>query len=200
MKKTPSYRSLEDSLAFFAEKTKKGSIDMERILKIFSGKGRDFIILLMSLPFCLPIQIPGLSVPFGLVIAFIGFRMIFGKHIWLPQKILKKEISSNALKKIAKIGVWFVKKMKKFVRPRMEQFCYGSVSKIVNGVLVVILGLLLAMPLPVPFTNLAAAWSLLFLSFGLLEDDGLFVVLGYGMTILTFVFLFILIVFFAHML
>jgi hypothetical protein len=79
LKKNITYRNLEDTFRLFEEKAKKGSISVERILKILSGKGKDFIIMLMALPFCLPIQIPGLSVPFGLIIALMGVRLIIGE-------------------------------------------------------------------------------------------------------------------------
>jgi hypothetical protein len=80
------------------------------------------------------------------------------------------------MKKISKTGTWIIKKCKRFVRPRMEKFCYGAVFKRLNGLVVLLLGLILALPLPIPFTNLMAAWTLFILTLGLLEDDGFLVI------------------------
>jgi hypothetical protein len=44
---------------------------------------------------------------------------------------------------------------------------------------------LLSLPLPIPFTNLIPAYTILFLVIGLLESDGLFVLIGYGLTAAT---------------
>jgi hypothetical protein len=200
LKKNITYRNLEDTFRLFEEKSKKGSISVERILKILSGKGKDFIIMLMALPFCLPIQIPGLSVPFGVIIALMGLRLMVGGNVWLPKSVLAKEISASKMKRISQTGIWILKKCKRFVRPRMEKFCYGALFKRLNGIVVLLLGLILALPLPIPFTNLIAAWTLFILTLGLLEDDGFLVLLSYvGLGITIFI-LFVLVVFFSHLL
>lgn len=185
MKKQLQYRTLEDTLVLLGSKAQKGTLTLERILKILSGKGRYFLVLLLSLPFCLPLQIPGLSTPFGLAIAFLGFRIAFGKHVWLPSKMLEKKISAAQMKKISKKGLWIVKKIKPFIHPRMEALCYNNILHMINGGIIVLLGVVLALPLPIPFTNLTAAWSLLFLCIGLIEDDGAWVIIGYAASLIT---------------
>ena len=48
--------------------------------------------------------------------------------------------------------------------------------------------LLMSLPLPIPLTNLVPAYAILFLAIGLLEFDGLFILIGYGMTVATTIF------------
>jgi hypothetical protein len=43
-------------------------------------------------------------------------------------------------------------------------------------------------PLPIPLTNIVPAYTILFLAIGLLEFDGLFILIGYGMTMATTMF------------
>ena len=64
--------------------------------------------------------------------------------------------------------------------------------KISNGFLIVFLGMALALPLPIPFTNLSAGWSIFLLSIGLLEDDGIFILAGYFLTLLVILLLILL--------
>lgn len=161
---------------------------------ILSGKGRSLIIIFLSLPFCQPIQIPGLSTPFGIVIAFIGLRMAFGKRVWLPKRVLLKTISSTIIQKITKKSLRLINKMKHFIHPRLNWLCEHRAMKIINGLLIFFLGLFLAFPLPVPLTNLAAGWSIFLVSLGLLESDGIFVIAGYLVSLITIAF-FILILF-----
>ncbi|MBM3207127.1 MAG: exopolysaccharide biosynthesis protein, partial [Chlamydiae bacterium] len=186
MKKNITYRNLEDTFRLFLEKSKKGSISLERVLKILSGKGKDFIIMLLAIPFCLPVQIPGLSIPFGIVIALMGLRVLIGGNVILPKKISQKQIPAKTMKRVAQSGIWIIKKFKRFVRPRMEQFCHSPIFKRINGLVIIILGLVLALPLPIPFTNLIAAWTLFLLTLGLLEDDGLLVIFSYAGLGITF--------------
>lgn len=189
------YRSLEAALAIIVKKSKiHPSLTLNEIFGDLSGKGRAFILIFLSLPFCQPIQIPGLSIPFGIVIAFIGMRMAFGKHIWLPKKILLKKIPSKKVQKIAKIFLKVIKKVSKFIHPRMNWLCTHRAMEISNGLLIFLLGLALALPLPIPLTNIAAGWSICLLTLGILENDGVFVLIGYAISILTLIF-FILLIF-----
>lgn len=185
MPKINKFRTLEEEILFLRQEAKAKSLPVSRILRILSGKGRPLIILLLCLPFCQPIQIPGFSVPFGLAIAFIGIRMAFGKKIWLPQKFLEKDISGETVRKIADKAIALVTKVKPWIHPRLVWFCHSPIMEKANGLIIFLLGILLALPLPIPLSNLVAAWSIFFIALGVLEDDGLFVIIGYVMSLLT---------------
>ncbi|MES2121258.1 MAG: exopolysaccharide biosynthesis protein [Chlamydiota bacterium] len=183
------FRTLEDEILLLQQEAEGQPISLGKILRTLSGRGRALVLILLSLPFCQPLQIPGLSIPFGLSIAFVGMRIGFGKHIWLPQKLLAKKIPPAVFHKITCKTLVLVRKIKKWVRPRLIELCRPSVMRLINGLLVCLLGLILALPLPVPFTNLTAAWAIFLISFGMLEDDGALVIAGYFMTICTFLLL-----------
>lgn len=182
-------RPLKEDLDILLEKSRRSpALSIEEILETLSGKGRSLILIFLSLPFCQPIQIPGLSTPFGIVIAFIGLRMAFGKQIWLPKKILLKTISSTTIQKITQKSLQVINKMKRFMHPRLIFLCDHGTMKMVNGLVIVLLGIFLALPLPIPLTNLAAGWSIFLVSLGLLENDGVFVMIGYFALLLTIIF------------
>lgn len=184
------YQSLEERILLLKQAAERTALSMEDILGILSGKGRLLILILLSLPFCQPLQIPGLSIPFGLIIAFIGVRIAFGKHIWLPKRILSKTIQSSTLNKIIDKALWLIKKMKRWTHPRLIWMSTHPAMQVVHGLIFCTLGLCLALPLPIPFTNLASAWSIFIIALGLIEDDGLFILIGYLMALLTLLFLF----------
>ncbi|MES2344926.1 MAG: exopolysaccharide biosynthesis protein [Chlamydiota bacterium] len=180
--------SLRKKIRHLQTSLRNASISIRELLHIFSGSGWALILILFSLPFCQPIQIPGLSTPFGLAIAFIGLRMIFGKHIWLPKKFLAKTIPSHALKKITAKTLKLIKKMRRWVHPRLEWICHYPAMHVVNGFIIFMLGILLALPLPIPLSNLTAAWSILLIALGILENDGLFILIGYAVFLSTLAF------------
>lgn len=192
MAKIEEYKTLEEALAILLEKTREKSLTIKEIVETLSGKGRSLILIFLSLPFCLPVQIPAISLPFGLIIALIGLRSSVSKHIWLPQFLLSKKVSAISIQKIIDKSLRFIKKMKCLVHSRLNWVCHNSVAHIINGLVIFFLGIFLALPLPIPFTNLAAAWSIFFIALGLLEDDGVFVLIGYLGAILTLTFLIIL--------
>lgn len=188
-------RTLEEDLYILLERAREvKAVSIGEILEILSGKGPLLVLLFLSLPFCQPLQIPGFSTPFGIIIAIIGFRSALGKQMWLPKKLLFKNIPARVVKKIADKALYVMKKIKRWMHPRWSILCEGLVARIINGFILAFLGICLALPLPVPLTNLAAGWSIFLLSFGLLESDGLFVLLGYLTSFVTFLF-FLLIAF-----
>ncbi|MBS0585858.1 MAG: exopolysaccharide biosynthesis protein [Verrucomicrobia bacterium] len=170
--------TLKEILTSLKKKTEKSRLSLEEVLHVLSGRGRALVLLFLTLPFCQPIQIPGVSTPFGLAIAFIALRMAFGKNIWLPKKILAKKFSSKAISKIVDKTLWLLHKTKRFTHPRLKWFCHSLPMQITTGVVIFLLGLFMALPLPIPLSNMIAAWSILFFSLGVLEDDGLFVLIG----------------------
>lgn len=180
--------SLEEELLLLKEEGKDSPLAISKILKLLSGKGRALILVFLSLPFCQPIQIPGLSTPFGLAIAFLGLRLAFGKKVWLPKSLLEKKVPVETLQKTADMALGLVRKVRPWIHPRISWLCYSFA----NGLIISALGIFLALPLPIPLSNLASAWSILLISLGILEDDGLFVLIGYVTSVMTFIlFLFI---------
>lgn len=187
---------LKKYLEILVEKSKKSpSLSINEILEVLSGEGRALILIFLSLPFCQPIQIPGFSTLFGIVIVIIGLRMALGKkHIWLPKRILQKTISSEVVQKIVKKSLVLMNSIRRFAYPRLSWLCDHGIMQRVNGFLIVFLGAVLALPVPIPLTNIALGWPILFLSLGLLENDGVFVLIGYLTSLLAIIF-FIVIIF-----
>lgn len=181
LKKPPS-KSFEESLILLQKKAESEQVFVKTLFEVFGGRGFPIIIMLLSLPFCQPLQIPGFSTPFGLVIAFLGMRFIFNHKILLPHSLLEKPISREFIEKLFVKSAWVIKKIKRFSRPRLQFLSTHPLFYALNGALTTLLGLLLALPLPIPLTNIISGWALLLLHFGLLEDDGLFILLGYAVT------------------
>lgn len=177
--------NLEERILILRRKAKGVSLSVAEILSILSGKGRFFILILLSIPFCQPIQIPGLSTVFGIIIAFLGLRISFGSRIWLPQKFLAKKVPSSTFEKVTNKILALVRKIKPWIHLRFIWMCQSRSMQKINGLIIFILGISLALPLPIPFSNLTAAWSIFLVALGMLEDDGVFVLIGYIFSLLT---------------
>lgn len=188
MPRDESDRTLEESMLLLQQEAKNRPISIGKILTILSGKGRPLLLIILSLPFCQPIQIPGLSIPFGLAIAFLGLRMIFRQHMWLPDRLSSKTITTHALEQMIEATLRVVRWVRPWIHPRLQWVCRSYFMETMNGAVILLLGFLLALPLPIPFSNMSAAWALFFVALGVLEDDGACVLVGYGLFLLTIVF------------
>lgn len=187
-KNSEKFRTLEEDILFLQEAGKHKSLSLAEVFQVLPGKGRPLILILLSLPFCQPIQIPGLSIPFGLAIAFIGFRMSFEKSLWLPDSLLSKTIPQDTLSTITEKVLSLIKKMKPWVHPRLLWLSNSFFMEKANGLMICLLGIFLALPLPIPLTNIITAWPILLIAFGILEKDGVFILLGYLISLLTLAF------------
>lgn len=142
------------------------------ILEATKGRGFNLFLVCISLPFVTPIPLPGLSIPFGLVAALIGVRLAAGKKPWLPQRLLRKQIPPRFLSKLLKAASWMLRMLEVALKPRLAFVHESLVFRRVAGALVMVCGLFLILPLPLPFSNSLPAWTILLVAAGALERDG----------------------------
>ncbi|MCX6994331.1 MAG: exopolysaccharide biosynthesis protein, partial [Chlamydiae bacterium] len=114
----PSLKTLLDPLIKLLKENEK-SYSLDRITQSMGQDTYALILLFFSLPFAFPLTIPGLSVPFGIVLFFLGLRFTLNKSFWLPRFIRKKSISRSHLHLSIKILANFLKKMRKILKPRI---------------------------------------------------------------------------------
>lgn len=190
-------KPLNETLQELVVKAEGKPLAFSTVVNALTGRGIPIFLILISLPFCLPIPIPGLSTPFGITLAIMGFRMAFGQRMWWPEWILNKAISYNTLKSLADAVDTTFKKVQKLVHPRLCWLAQNPISRMIHGLFVVVMALLLAIPFPVPLTNILSAFPILFMGIGLLEDDGVTILVSYGLGVVALLFWFSLF-FFGH--
>jgi len=157
----------------------QSGLTVAQLVFALEGKGHAAIMAVLSLPFCFPIQVPGLSTPFGFILIFSGLRIAFGQDPWLPGWLMVREIPKPTALGLLKGLRWIAVPAEKILHPRLPGLCRNVALHRTNGMLVAFLAILLALPLPIPFSNLLAAVPILLISLALLEDDGAFLIAGY---------------------
>lgn len=176
-------RKLSDEFAMILKEFEVETVTLREVLGLLHGRGYVLLVMLLALPFCQPIPLPGLSTPLGLIIAIVGTRLALGHKPWLPGRLLDTRLSPTFFAKVfaltRKIVTWF----ERFLRPRMLHLTASPKLEQLHAVPIVICALLLLLPLPIPFSNVLPAWGVLLICGGLLERDGKFIVAGYAMTV-----------------
>lgn len=162
--------------------------DLEQAMK---GRGALMLMLLMLTPFMLPLAIPLLSVPFGLALAYMGLQLALDKEPWLPKFILHHKMSASSQDKLLAGTIRVAKIMEKVIWPRLT-FMLWPGPRHLAGVAIITAGLYLCLPIPpvIPFTNWLPALAILFIVLGLMERDGLFIVLGLAVQVLAWFYLY----------
>jgi hypothetical protein len=161
---------------------------VEEVLAATQGRGFDLFLLVLCLPFLTPIPLVGLSTPFGLVVAIIGARLALGRRPWLPQRVLRRELPPRFLSKVLVAASRLVRWLEVLLRPRLHFVHEQLIFKRVAGALIMVSGVLLLLPLPIPLSNTLPALTVVLLAAAALERDGLCFIAGTAMFGLTLVF------------
>jgi hypothetical protein len=167
---------LESILREFAVET----VTLREIMAVLDGRGYMLLVMLLALPFITPIPLPGLSTPFGLVIALIGMRLALGLKPWLPARLLDRPLSPKLFARVFAAARKVIRGFELFLKPRLPWLTGSPVRLQLHALPIFLSALLLLLPLPVPFSNLLPALSILLIAAGLLERDGLFIVAGHA--------------------
>lgn len=166
-------------------------------LEISDIVGTDSLLLLtifLSLVFLVPVSIPGVSTVFGIGILLIGITRLFNRNLWLPKTISYRKLPSEQLRAgLERALVWF-HKLEKVSRPHhLPQLTSSGWVSHVNHLSFILASLLLMAPFGfIPFSNTLPALALIFLAVGMLQRDGVSILLGHlanGVTIIYFTFL-----------
>lgn len=171
-------------------KLKGETLTLRELLQIVGEQGLLLACAIASLPFLIPVSIPGVSTVFGAAIILISIAIILNRLPWLPRSILDRKLETAKLIPALEKGANLVGRFDRFSHPRMLTVTEGAAANRLNGIAILCAGILLALPLSlIPFSNTFPAVAILLFATGMIQRDGLLVVLGYvflGLTVIYF--------------
>jgi hypothetical protein len=170
-------KKLSDLLSALLVKSQDEAMTLGTFIDSVGSQGQALLGLLFSLPFIIVFALPGISTIFGLMIFFSGIRLSIGKGVWIPKRFRTFHIGGPRFYKIFRWVCKFITWIEKFTRPRMPWLFSWRLSGFLQGIMLAIDGLCIALPLP-PGTSIPPAIAAATLSLGILEKDGLWVLLG----------------------
>lgn len=170
-------------------------ITLSELIHRVGNDGLLILVTLLTLVFLIPISIPGVSTVFGAAILLISVSRLFGRDLWIPSKLSHRVIGTRKLRPLLRKALSWLKKLERVSRPNRIQWLVaaGPVAFFNNAAL--ILGaVLLMMPFGlIPFSNTFPAVAILFLAIGLLQRDGLCILLGHISNVVTILYFAVLI-------
>lgn len=164
------------------------ALTLAELKHALEGRGSAMLLILLALPFCF-VAIPGLSMPFGMAISLIGACLAIGREPWLPRFIMNRRLSTARSDQLLIGAIKVARRLEKFVRPRLPFLHTGPGMLRLIGFGIVIAGVGLMLPLPIPFSNSIPAWAVVLLAVGMMEKDGLCVLLGHLAVVGSWVFI-----------
>jgi len=172
-------RRLSEELQILSDSAAHSDLTLGELVDHLEGRVYTLLLVLLALPFCQPIMLPGLSSPFGMVIALLGLRFALRQHPWLPQRLHKTHLSGKYLPKILHGSARVLGGVEKLLHPRLSFLFEYRLTQFLAGIAVFLSGLMLLLPLPIPFSNMLPALTVVLLASSFSERDG--ATLGVGL-------------------
>ncbi len=182
-------RKLSQELADLRERVAQRAVTIRELLYVLRGRAYMLLVILLALPFLLPLPLPGLSTPFGLAIMLICARLALGQRPWLPKAIQRRTLPAGFIPKLLDLAAKIIGGLERVLRPRWLVLTEHALIRQLHAIVMVAGAAILLLPLPIPFSNGLPAWSILLLASGLMERDGRAIGLGYLMFGLSVVYL-----------
>lgn len=180
-------RRLSEEIQRLIDRFSETPVTLREIVTTLHGRAYDLLILLLAVPFMLPLPLPGLSTPFGLVIATLAARKTLGQRPWLPARVLDTKLPARFFPRLLAGARRLMRAFEVLLRPRLPWLSASPLLVQLHSFIILVAGFVLLLPLP-PGTNFPPAACVFIMSAGLLERDGLFILGGYVAFALNLVF------------
>ncbi len=150
-------------------------ITLKQMLEYMRGRAFGMVMVLLAVLSLVP-NLFGHVILTGILMAVLGAQMVMGfTHIHLPMRILKMSFSRSGIRKVMNVAAPKIAHIEKLLKPRLIFMTEDIGRRIIGGIVIPLAILIL---IPFPFSNLIPVFSILVLSLGLIEKDGLVVLIG----------------------
>jgi hypothetical protein len=174
----PSTCKLSDVLRHIIESFHERPVTLREVIVLLQGRAYLLLMLLLSLPFLLPIPMPGLSFLLGAVIAVIALRLTLGQKPWLPDRLLDRELPPKFFPMLLAGASRVLRFLEVMLKPRQLWLTDSPLLVQLHAFIIFVAAFVLLLPLP-PGTNFPPALCIIIMAGGLLERDGRFILGGY---------------------
>jgi hypothetical protein len=158
-------------------------LTMGDIVAALEDRTFGLLMLLLALPNCPPMPgIPFVSTVTGTPLAFFAAQLALGQRTpWLPERLLRRSIGRAELLRVLETIAPYVKRVERLLKHRLPRLATGRGERAAAAV-AFLLAVILA--LPIPGGNLLPAWAIVFFALGIIERDGVCIVIGGVLTVL----------------
>lgn len=150
-------------------------LTLNEVVEAFGDRGIGALILVLSLMALVPWP-PGGKAVFAAPIILLAVELAFQRNeVWLPRWLLKASLNRSAFRKAISKVIRPIRFVENLTRPRLSALT-GPISEILMGTACVLLALMMA--LPIPFGDMLPGLALVFFALGIMQKDGVAVLLG----------------------
>lgn len=150
-------------------------ISIGEIVDAFGDRAFGFVLILFSLPNCVPAP-PGIAGVVGTPVLIFGLQMMLGQRKpWLPGFVMRRTVAVATFRKLIDMAEPRLKRLEAYCRPRLTHL-FGPLGDRLVGLFAVLVAI--SVLIPFPGTNFPPSIALVIVSIAVMEEDG--ILLGIG--------------------
>jgi len=167
--------AISAQLAQLAEDAPAPSATLGWVLAHLHERAFGLFLLILALPCCIPF-LYGIPQVVALPLMFVSAQILIGRKTpWLPKRLARRAGSKDGLHSLSdRAGPW-LRKLEALSRPRLSRLSTQPFDRFVGLGLVLFSASILV---PLPGTNSVPGVSVVIIAMGMLQRDGILIVLG----------------------
>ena len=167
--------TISERLDALANSAPTAEVTLEWVLTQLNERAFGLFLLLLALPCCIPF-LYGIPQVVALPLMFVSAQVLAGRQVpWLPSNLGKRAVSAAGLRNLAeRAGPW-LRRIEALSHPRVSALTRRPMDQVIGGALVLFSASILV---PLPGTNTVPGFAVVVVSMGLLQRDGILVLLG----------------------
>lgn len=165
---------LSEILTTLARDESRERISVHDMVETMRARAFGALLLIFAFPNILPTP-PGTAGILGLPLLFLSAQMMLGLDPWLPGFIARRSMARSTFQTLVERITPWLSRAERLLRARMELLAHPRAQRLLGALCLIVS---VALVLPVPFANLVPSVALCIIGLGVLERDGLWIVLG----------------------
>ena len=170
-------------LETIAEDASKDRIAIRDLMETLEQRAIGALLLIFAVPNALP-AIPGTSGVLGLPLIYLTFQLMLGQKPWLPKFITERSLPREGFATLMARVVPILARAEKLLVPRIAPLSSPKAQRVIGGFCLILSAVL---ALPIPLGNMLPAFAICVIALGILARDGLWLLAGMAIGLLSLV-------------
>jgi hypothetical protein len=151
------------------------SVSLGWVMSQLHEQAFGLFLLILALPCCIPF-LYGIPQVVALPLMFVSAQILIGRRTpWLPERLSAREVTTESLSRLASRAEPWLHRIEAVSRPRLSALTRAPADRVAGLALVLFSASIL---IPLPSTNTVPGFAVVIIAMGLLQRDGVFVLLG----------------------
>ena len=161
-------------LIAIAEAEDKERISVGDLLEALKRRALGALMFIFAVPTALPMP-PGVSAVLGAPLLFLTIQLMLGMQPWLPKLITERSLSRVDFHRVVRTVAPWLARAEGVMRPRLTFLAHRPFVYLLGFASFAMAFILF---LPIPLGNMLPSVAICIMALGLLERDGVWIVLG----------------------